>query len=395
VNHAEAIYCDNAATTYLAPEVAQVLTAAFSQSWGNPASQHSAGRFARTTLEDAKDHVKSLCLGTSATGELDSWQVLLTSGGTEANNLAVRGLTAAANTPLLLSAVEHPSILALATECPLIRSRCSHLSVDSLGQVDSDALNSWCRSLPSASQPALVCVMVGNNETGILSDLPAISRICRAHKVLLHADAVQAFGKVDPLAWVPWVDSFSISAHKVHGPIGIGALLLRSTCQLQPILFGGGQQLGLRPGSESVPLALGLAEACRLAEQQRLDGAMQHVATVRDLFESRLLAADIGVQILGANTRRLPHICLASFPGLDRQALLMALDMAGVLCSSGSACASGSSQPSHVLAAMRVPPLWVNGALRFSFSNYTGGEAVEDATERISRVVKKQLNRAR
>lgn len=394
MSYPSAVYCDNAATTHMSPEVAQVLATAYSQSWANPASLHSAGRCAQAVLEDAKDRLKALCVGSLVASELRGWQVVFTSGGTEANNLAIRGLTAASSAPILVGAVEHPSILSLAHECAEVRSRFTVAPVDSRGHVDLAALSAWCLAHHGGTSPPLVSIMVANNETGILSDLATISQICKKFGALLHADAVQAFGKLDPSVWVPWVDAFSVSAHKIHGPVGIGALVLRSTCKLQPILFGGGQQLGLRPGTESVPLAVGFMEAGRLVEQRRLNKEIDRVAELRELFERLLLDADLGAEIIGKAAVRSPHICSVAFPGLDRQALLMALDMAGVHCSSGSACASGSSQPSHVLTAMGLPPLWVAGALRFSFSLYSTLPEIKTAAERVALVVRKMRNRA-
>lgn len=387
----QAIYLDHAATTPLAPEIAELLAALYRQTWANPASQHRAGRSALAQLEDAKDRIKAACLGTTSASALQAWQIVITSGGTEANNLAIRGL-APSSAPILISSVEHPSVLTLATES--LGQRCHVVPVDSRGQVNIDALDRLLKVARGVSLQPLVSIMAGNNETGICTDMARVSEICRYHGAILHSDAVQTFGKESIGDLLGLVDAITISAHKVHGPVGVGALLFRSALSLQPLLYGGGQQLALRPGTESVPLAVAMAAACDLAEQHRRDGAMLRVAELRLRLEQALLAADLGAEIIGKDAPRLPHIASIAFPGLDRQALLMALDLAGVQCSSGSACASGSSQPSHVLSAMHLPPLWVEGAVRLSLSRFTSGEQIDAAVERIARVVRKMRKRS-
>lgn len=342
-------------------------------------------------MEDAKDRIKATCLGDASPAELQAWQLVMTSGGTEANNLAIRGLASTPAAPILVSSVEHPSVLTLATEPLGERSRL--VPVDGSGQVNIDALESLLKEARQAAARPLVSIMAGNNETGICTDMARISEICRQHDAILHCDAVQVFGKEPIGDLFKLVDAITISAHKVHGPVGVGALVFRSSLTLQPLLYGGGQQLALRPGSESVPLAVAMAAAGESAEQQRLSGSMLRVAELRLRLESALRSADLGAEVIGVDARRLPHIASIAFPGLDRQALLMALDLAGVQCSSGSACASGSSQPSHVLSAMQLPPLWVEGAVRFSLSRFTGPGQIDAAIERITNVVRKMRKR--
>lgn len=390
MSRADAIYLDNAATTPLAREIADRLTELYAQTWANPSSQHRAGRRALAALEDAKDRIKAICLGTGRPSELQAWQLVITSGGTEANNLAISGLAGPNAGSILVSAVEHPSVLAMATEADVLAGRSHVVPVDGAGQVNIDALDSL---LGAAGPHPLVSIMVGNNETGIVQDLAQVAEVCRSHAAVLHCDAVQALGKLPTDDFAPWVDALSVTAHKLHGPVGVGALLVRGRIALKAMLHGGGQQLGLRPGTESVPLVEAMAATCELAEQARISGAMQQVAALRERFETGLTAAGIGAEIIGQQVRRLPHISAVAFPGLDRQGLLMALDMAGVQCSSGSACASGSSQSSHVLTAMQLPPVWVEGAIRFSFSRLSTAAEVDAALERVSNVVQKLRKR--
>lgn len=397
----QAIYLDNAATTPLDPEVADLLAALYRQPWANPASQHRAGRSAQAALEDAKDRIKAACLTTTHPTQLLAWQLVLTSGGTEANNLALRGLASAPDSVIVVSSIEHPSVLSLATEA--LGERCRVVPVDAGGQVNIDVLDAvlheaaqqrYGRSAGRAAARPLVSIMAGNNETGICSDLRRVAEVCRLRDATLHCDAVQVFGKAPLADLLGLVDAVTISPHKVHGPVGVGALLYRSSLTLQPLLYGGGQQLGLRPGTESVPLAVAMAAACEYAEHHRGSGAMERVRELRTRLEAALLSADLGAEVIGAALPRLPHITSITFPGLDRQALLMALDLAGVQCSAGSACASGSSQPSHVLSAMRRPPAWVEGAVRLSLSRFSSVAQIDAAAERISSVVRRMRSRA-
>lgn len=397
-----AIYLDHAATTMLAPEIGRLMADMLARPSANPASQHRAGREAHARLEDAKDRIKAACLGTQTLAQLQTWQIVTTSGGTEANNLALPGLAGPHATPVYVGASEHPSVLSLATDAQPFRERCRVLPLDGrTGQVNIDALEGQLRAALNSSGPtgrpparALVSIMLGNNETGILSDIGSVSRICRRFGAILHCDAIQAVSRVAPEEFVPWVDAFSISAHKLHGPIGVGALLVRTELPLRPLFFGGGQQLALRPGSESVLLVSALAAAVELAERHRQAGAMEQLTQLRLQFETLLRTKDLGAMIIGENLPRLPHITSVAFPGLDRQGLLMALDLNGIHCSSGSACASGSSQPSHVLSAMGLPQEWIEGAIRFSFSRFTSADEITEAVDRISLVIGRLRNRA-
>ncbi len=268
------IYLDHASTTPLAPEIAEVIAQTMRQPWTNPASQHASGRRAKSTIEDAKDRIKAACLGSSA-GDYRSWQtwqLVLTSGGTEANNLALHGL-AQPGSAVFVGATEHPSIVTPAQSSPSLAHRARLIPIDPQTFTPNiDVLDAWLTKNPSALSPALVSVMVGNNETGILCDIAKLSAVCRKHQAILHCDAVQALGKLDLSSLLPLVDAISLSAHKVNGPVGVGALLFRSHCPLRPMLFGGGQQLELRPGTESVVAAVAMAAAVERAEVYRRAG---------------------------------------------------------------------------------------------------------------------------
>ncbi len=255
--------------------------------------------------------------------------------------------------------------------------RVHRLGVDRQGVVDLDQLGTLL-----SEHTRLVSLMLGNNETGVMQPIAEAARLCRAAGVSLHADAVQVLGKL-PLDFRSLdVAAMSITAHKLHGPVGIGALVLRHEAALAPQLFGGFQQESLRPGTEPLALVVGFCRAIELWQAESQERA-RRMAELRDHFEARLLAGFPDVQINGAGATRLPHTSNLSFRGVERQALLIALDLEGVACSTGSACASGSSEPSHVLRAMGLGADVVGSALRFSLGAETTRDEVDEAVERI------------
>ncbi len=308
--------------------------------------------------------------------------VIFTSGGTEANNLALLGLNDAAWGKVVVSSVEHPSVAEAAQELARRGVEVQSLRVSSAGVVDLGSLI----ELLAQSPTRLVSVMLVNNETGVIQPLPQIAEACARAGVPLHTDAVQAVGKLPVHFRDLGVAAMTIAPHKFHGPVGIGALLVRHDVPLTPILFGGAQQLSLRPGTESTPLVTGMRTALELClkEQERRCAAM---ARLRDRLEERLLAGWPGAVVLGGEAPRAPHTSNIAFPPVDRQAAIMALDLAGVACSTGSACASGSSEPSPVHLAMGLPPSLVRSALRFSVSVLNIEDEIEEAARRILRVL--------
>jgi cysteine desulfurase len=397
------IYLDNNATTPMLPEVLEAMAECAREAFANPASQHGPGREARRRLEAAREQIARL-LGAETAG-MRADRVVFTSGGTEANNLALLGMMPAAPAHVVVSAIEHPSVIGAAEELNRRGHTVSRLRVLPSGVVDLDHLAELLDrrtgfqpvpdDLPEARRvgnqsyevaPALVSVMLGNNETGVLQPAAEIARLCRAAGALVHTDAVQAAGKIPVDFRALGVDAMTVAAHKFHGPRGIGALVVRPEVPLAPILFGGFQQAGLRPGTESPMLAVGMAQALELAHQAGCERTAL-LSALRDRFEEQLLAALPDVVINGALAPRLPHTSSMAFPGVDRQALVMALDLAGVACSTGSACASGSSEPSAVLVAMSCPPSVVSSALRFSFGVQNTSFEVDEAARRIVKAV--------
>jgi len=376
----DSIYLDHNATTPILDCVVEAIVSTQRKYAANPASQHLAGQRARRLLEDARDRIGQH-LGAN-TNSLQADRIILTSGGTEANNLALRGLASGRSSgQVIISAVEHPSITEPADYLQRQGSEVVRLPVSRSGVVDLGELNSLLKK-----PTRLVSVMLGNNETGILQPIAEIAQICLNFDVPLHTDAIQGVGKIDVNFRDMGVAAMSVSAHKFHGPCGIGALIVREDVSIEPIVFGGFQQSGIRPGTENVALTVGMERALALWRADT-SGRTEHLTNCRDCLESSLREQISDMIVVGNDTDRLPHTSNVAFPGIDRQALVMALDMAGIACSTGSACASGSSEPSPVLTAMGVGPEVISSAIRLSVGATSTIAEVEEAANLISRTV--------
>ncbi len=376
------IYLDHNATTPLDPHVAQAISECHAAGYLNPASPHAAGRRARQAIDQARCRIAEL-LGADISC-LHGAELVFTSGGTESNNLALRGLVGSlpekADSPLprvIVSAIEHPSVMATAQQLQAQGYDVRLLPVGRDGVVDVDRVGSLMNA-----HTRLVSVMLANNETGVVQPVAQLARICRQHDVLIHTDAVQMVGKLPVLFDELGVDALTLSAHKFHGPCGIGVLIVRGGVSLQPIMFGGFQQQGLRPGTESVALVIGLQRALELWHSNA-DERAKRMAKLRDRLENRLRVEYPEVVINGGSADRVPHCTNISFPGVNRQTLLLALDQAGVYCSTGSACASGSSEPSAVLKAMKCSETVIDGSLRISLGATTTTDEIDQAAEII------------
>ncbi len=394
------IYLDACSTTRLDPLVGEAMIACYRAGYVNPASQHRPGQQAAARLEQARHQIgERLDLGPDD-------RLIFTSGGTEANNLALlgwcRGGLAVHTEPqrpnIVVSTIEHPSIL---TAVSVLGSRgweVRRLPVDSQGCARLDVLP---RLLDERTR--LVSLMMVNNETGNIQPVAEAARICARRNIPMHCDAVQAVGKI-PVRFrelaAAGVTALSLTAHKLHGPRGIGALVLSgSHRELTPLLFGGFQQLGLRPGTEDVALAVGFAEALMLADTH-LATNPHYLQSLRDAFEEAVGAGLPDCRINGGAGPRAPHCSNIAFPGnsgipaVERQPLMLACDMAGLAISTGSACASGSSEPSHVLQAMGLESRVISSSLRISFSRQnTPAESVQAANRIINAV--KHLRRGK
>ncbi len=377
----DSIYLDHNASTPLLPEVIDAMRACYEGPLLNPSSQHEFGRRARQALEEAREKIAQL-LGANMTG-MNADQLLFTSGGTEANNLAMRGILEEGAHPLghlIISEIEHPSVSVLAEQLLSEGWQIDRLGVDSRGVLEVDQLAPLFRP-----DTRLVCVILGHNETGILQPVHELATLCQEKQIPLHTDAAQVVGKLPVNFTELGVTTLSLAAHKFHGPLGIGALLVRDGVTLRPQLFGGFQQAGLRPGTESVALAVGMARALELwhAEQEE---RIPRLTSLRDRFERAIWQGWPETVVIGAEVDRLPHTSTIALVGLDRQALFMALDQAGVACSTGSACASGSSEPSPVLLAMGHSDQVAQSALRFSLGATTTEQEIDQAAARLLKI---------
>ncbi|HXG12559.1 MAG TPA: cysteine desulfurase family protein [Gemmataceae bacterium] len=390
----DSIYLDNNATTSLLPPVWEAMRPLLTGSLGNPASAHHAGRRARQALEDAREKTAAL---------LDAHpdEVIFTSGATEANNLALFGLAGPPPGHLISSPIEHPSVAEPLRRLTERGFALDLLPVDTAGVVQADVLPRLLRP-----ETRLVSVMLANNETGALQPIRELIRRVKGQgsesredrnasspapapcplTPAFHCDAAQAVGRLPVRFHELDVTALTLSAHKFHGPPGVGALLLRRGARLEPQLWGGHQQRGRRPGTEPVALAVGLAAALELAERER-EARLEHVQRLRRRFLERLRATAAPVVLNGPETGGVPHTLNLSFPGCRAESLLMALDLAGVCCSTGSACSSGSLLPSPVLQAMGVPDEVLRSAMRFSLSHLLTEAEIDEAARRIAAAV--------
>jgi cysteine desulfurase len=367
------VYLDNAATTPLRPEARQAMLPYLGETFGNPSSAHRYGRAARAGLEHARRQVAA------ATGARPN-QVLFTSGGTEADNLAVVGSALVARSAgrefrVAVSAVEHKAVLAAAHFVSALGGTEEVLPVQADGTVAPGTL-----SAALARRPALVSVMWVNNETGATQDVAAIARCCREAGVLFHTDAVQAFGQL-PIAFERiGCDLMTLSAHKIGGPKGVGALLVRESGLVEALVRGGSQQGGVRPGTENVLGIVGFGAAAELAAKEQAVHAGR-MAELRMRLHAALRDAVPDSVVIGDGAARSPRILTVCTPGTDSGSLLMHLDVAGIAAGSGSACTTGAVDPSHVLAAMGVPRELAISAVRFSFGRDTTIRDIERAAE--------------
>jgi cysteine desulfurase len=367
------INLDHNATTAVRPEVWDAMRPLMVEEAGNPASSHGLGRRARRALEEARETVARLV-------DADTDEVLFTSGATEANNLAIFGLAGEPPGAIVSSAIEHPCVTEPIQQLVRRGFHFTSLSVNYQGIVQPPA-EGWPR------EARLVCVMLANHETGAIQPVGALAA-SRDASIPFHCDAAAAVGKIPVSFRRLGVTSLCLSAHKFRGPKGIGALVVAKRAKLRPQLFGGHQQQGKRPGTEPVALAVGLATALEL-EIRELDRARLHFLTLRRRFLDRLRSTGDPVILNGPEEGGLPHTINVSFPGCAADALLMNLDLAGIACSTGSACSSGSLLPSPVLRAMNVPAPVLHSAMRFSLGATLTLMEIDEATERILNTVKK------
>lgn len=373
------IYLDNNATTPLAPEVYEAMVPWLRDRFGNAASVHWYGQQARSAVDAARRTVAELIDGTPN-------EIVFTSSGTEADNLAIFGAAQALHhqgNHLITTVIEHPAVL---SACKTLERRgfeVTYLGVDGDGFIDLDELRSAIRP-----ETILISIMMANNETGTLEPLVEAVAVARKKKILVHTDAVQAVEKVPVKVSDLEVDLLSMSAHKIHGPQGVGALYVRKGIELSPLLVGGSQERRRRAGTENVGAIVGFGRAAELARQDAVLESSR-VSMLRDRFEQQILERISYARVNGSREHRVPNTTNIGFEGVEGDSLLMALDLEGVAASLGAACSSGSLEPSHVLRAMHLPETVLRGSLRFSLSKFNTQEEVDRAVEKVCRVVER------
>jgi cysteine desulfurase len=377
------VYLDNSATTRVAPEVVDAMLPFFSDEIGNAQSVHSFGQRAKAAVERARRQVAELI--NAAPGE-----VVFVSGGTEADNLSLRGVAQAHREHgrhIITTKIEHPAVLATCESLERAGFRITYLPVSNTGRVSVDDLRAAI-----GDDTILISVMHGNNETGTIQPIEEIARIVVAARdrgashLHFHTDAVQTAGKVAIDVRKLMVDLLSVSGHKIHGPKGVGALYVRKGVRLSKLLYGGHHERDRRAGTENVPGIVGLGCAAELARQQLAQRQAQ-MSKLRDHLERQITARVPDVRVNGETVHRLPNISNLSFEGVDGESLLIALDLKGIAVSTGSACASGSLEPSHVLQAMGLAREQVRGSLRFSLSAYTTRDEIDYAVAALSETI--------
>ncbi len=375
------IYTDNNATTQVAPEVLEEMLPYFNDLYGNPSSMHSFGGQVAHKLKEAREKVARLIGATSD-------EILFTSCGTESDNTAIRA--AIVSHPdrkhIITTRVEHPAVKNLCEHLGKYGYRITFLSVDREGRLNLDHLY---KSL--SKDTAIVSIMWANNETGVIFPVEEIAQMVREKGIVFHTDAVQAVGKIPiDVQKVP-MDMLSLSGHKLHAPKGVGALYVRKGTKFSPHLIGGHQERGRRGGTENVASIIGLGKACELAAEH-IKEENERVKYLRDKLENEILKRVPNTMINGDREHRLPNTTSISFEYVEGEAILLMMNELGICASSGSACTSGSLEPSHVLRAMGVPFTAVHGSIRFSLSIYNTEEEIDFIIEKLPSIIEELRN---
>ncbi len=374
------IYLDNNATTRTDPEVVAKMLPFFTQEFGNASSSHGFGVEVAEAVRNARRSVQTLL------GAAHEQEIMFTSGGTESDNAAIMAGLAAreGRNEIVTTAVEHPAILSLVEHLEKTQAVKAHfIGVDALGRIDLDAFRSAL-----GAKTAIVSVMWANNETGTLFPVVELARLAHEAGALFHTDAVQAVGKI-PIELKPTeIDFLSLSAHKLHGPKGIGALYVRKGIKFAPFLRGGHQERARRGGTENTTGIVGLGVAAELARTRLQDDAA-HIAALRDRLERGVMGSIDRCRVSGDVDNQLVNTSNIAFSDIEGEAVLTHLDRAGIAASTGSACTAGSTEPSHVLRAMNVPENSLRGAVRFSFSRENTVEEVDEVLKTLPGIVMK------
>ena len=373
------VYLDHNATTPVHPEVFEAMKPFFQNQFGNSSSIHWAGREVRKYVEEAREKVAELLHASPA-------EIIFTGCGTESDNMAIKGVAYSwreKGNHIITTQVEHHAVLHTCQFMEKMGYEVTYLPVDNYGLIDLELLRRSIRP-----QTILVSIMFANNETGTIFPIKEIGEITRAKGVIFHTDAVQAVGKIPiDLQHLP-VDILSLSGHKLNAPKGIGAQFIRRGLKLSPLIHGGGQEYGLRAGTENVPYIVGLGKACEIARRD-FNQRINHLQNLRDRLEQGIKARIPQVVLNGHPTQRLPNTLNMSFLDVEGESLLLNLDLEGIAVSSGSACTSGSVEPSHVLLAMGIPPEIAQSAIRFSLGWSNTEAEIDYVLEVLPRLVQR------
>ena len=371
------IYLDNNATTPLDPEVFEAMKPYLASDYGNASSIHWFGQNVKAAVETAREQVARLLAARAR-------EIVLTSGGTEADNLAIFGILGAARQKekhIITSSIEHHAVMNAGKAIEQQGVEVTYLRVGSEGIVDPDDVGRAIRP-----ETVLISIMHANNEIGTIQPVPEIARIAAEHDIYFHTDAVQSAGKIPLNVEELGVDLLSLSAHKIHGPQGVGALYVRRGTPLRPLLYGGHHERDRRAGTENVAGAVGFGKAAEMAANPAA-GEIEGVARLRDQLESRILANVPQVRINGDPQRRLPSTSNLEFSYVEGEGFVIAMDLKGVACSTGAACSSGSLEPSHVMSAIRKTADQARSSIRFSLSRFNTMEDIQHTLEILPGVV--------
>ena len=373
------IYFDHNATTPVEPEVLDAMLPFLSGEYGNASSIHTFGQRARAAVETAREQVASL-IGARPQ------EIVFTSGGTEADNHAIFGIVEAASGDrrhVITTAIEHEAVL---NTCQALEKRgvkVTYLPVDREGRIDLNALRTSLRENP---ETALITVMHANNELGTVQAMEEIGRIAAEADAYFHTDAVQSAGKIPIDVKAMGIDLLSLSGHKLYAPKGVGALFIRGGTRLRQLLYGGHHQRGFRPGTENVAGIVGLGRAAAIAQKSLADDS-KRIGAMRDALERGLLERVRDSHANGSRAPRTPNTTNITFPGIEGEALVIALDLKGLACSTGAACSSGAVEPSHVLTAIGLPADEARASLRFSLGRHTTPEQIDFALQVVPAAV--------
>ncbi|MHC4148286.1 MAG: cysteine desulfurase NifS [Planctomycetota bacterium] len=372
------IYFDNNATTKVAEEVFKEIKPYFCDLYGNPSSMHTFGGQIGAKIRNAREQIADL-LGCEPS------EIIFTAGGTESDNTAIMGTLAAApnKRKIITTRVEHPAVLTTCRELENHGYNVVELGVDKQGRLDLNELEEKIDD-----DTVLVTIMYANNETGVVFPIEKIAELATDKSVIFHTDAVQTIGKIPLNLSKSKIDLLSLSGHKLHAPKGVGILYVKKGTRLSPYMLGGHQEAGRRAGTENVPGIIGLGKACELAAKN-IEEENQRVKNLRDKLENAILKKCPASRLNGDKENRLPNTTNISFEYIEGEAILLMLDKYGICASSGSACTSGSLEPSHVLRAMGVPFTAAHGSIRFSLSRYNTEEEVDYCLEKMPEIVNK------